>query len=195
MIHLYAGMRKKFGKTINAVVHSAEELVRAAEANRPGFRNSIKKNGRYIIVRGDSLKEGKEVVTEEVEMKFSNKDWHIIPVPAGAGGNGVFMTILGVVLIVVGVVYGYVTGDWSTASQIIIAGVGMAAGGISMMMAPSPPTMDYAKKAKPDERPSYLFDGPKNTLEPGLTIPVCYGESFIGSIFLSGGLEITDQTI
>ena len=190
-IYLYGALRKRFGKNINAIVHSGIELLKAAEANRPGFRNAINKKQKYIMVRGDTLKKGKEVVEEEIEMKFSEKDWHLIPVPAGCGST--FVTILGAVLFIAGAVltaYGFGV----IGVPMMGIGMGMMSAGIAQMMAPSPATNDYAKK-EVEERPSYLFDGPVNTVEPGLTIPLAYGETFIGSVFISGGLQIVDEPI
>lgn len=193
MIHLYGALAKKFPKKNNIIVNSVSEAICALEANFKGFRNAFKKDRKYIVVRGDTLKTGKSITEEEIDMNFSERDWHILPVPAGYGGNnGVFSMILGAVMIVAGVVVTGLSYGWAApvGQAMIGMGVGMMLGGVAQMLAPSPPTYDYGDREKPDERPSYLFDGPKNQIEPGLTIPLIYGQSFIGSIFISGGLEI-----
>ena len=184
MIVLYGNLRKQFGNTINSIVSSVNELMKACEANRPGFRSYIQKDRNYVIRRGDSFKSGNDVVEPEVDMLFTDKTWHILPLPIGHKG-GFFGVILGAVLSVVGLVTGQ---PW-----LVKIGIGIALSGIASMLAPVPEVSDYANREAPDERPSYLFDGPTNRVSSGGAVPVVYGKNvFIGSVFVSGGLDIGD---
>lgn len=185
MIILYGALRKKFGKTIASKVHSVEELLRAADANRSGFRASLDKDRHYVIRRGDTFKTGKDVNDKELEMSFKEDTWHVLPLPMGHGGNGIFQTVLGAVLTVVGVV--------TQQYWLVGIGVSMMLGGISAMLAPSPDVTNYETREAPDKRASFLFNGPTNRTEPGAGVPIIYGKDvFVGSIFVSGGLEIGD---
>jgi len=185
MIVLYGALKKRFGTTIDCDVRSVDELIRAADANRPGFRKAIDKDRYYSIKRGSTLKNSKVVSEQEVDMIFSDTTWHILPLPIGYGGNGFLGAILGAIMIVVGFVYGQ---PW-----LMQMGIGIALGGVAAMLSPSPGVNNYTDREDPDSRPSYLFNGPLNRTEPGGAVPLVYGKDvFVGSIFVSGGLNIGD---
>lgn len=208
MISLYGRLARVFKKKYNYEpknidvkgLKSAAEVIKAMDANFKGFKNLIKKNGLYKVVRGDSLTDGKPVIKEELNMNFSENQWHIMPVAAGSGGKaGILTMVLGVMLIAAAVMLGPV--GWgamglagapllsgTVAMNVGLLGVSLLLGGISAMLTPQ---MDYNTR-EVEEKPSYLFNGPVNATQPGLTIPVAYGETFIGSITVSGGLEVRD---
>ena len=205
-ISLYGGLARSFQrkykynpKCIEIVAKTAREAINALEANFPGFKRLIKKNGAYRVVSGDTITHGKELTHDEVEMKLGRKQWHFMPVAAGCGA--VTRIIFGIALIAIAViggpagwaVAGYGAGMFgaTVAGGLAMMGASMILGGVSQLLTPTP-SNDYDQRERPDERPSYLFDGPKNTVEPGLTIPVVYGECFVGSITVSGGLRIQD---
>lgn len=188
-INLYGSLARKFEKKYNyssknipIEVTSGKEMIQALESNFRGFRQLIKKSGLYKLVKGVTLINGKNISKDELEMNFSKDSWHLMPISFGS--SGAFQAIFGAVIFVVGV---YTEQPW-----LMQLGAAMMLGGIAQMMSPNPGVGNYDDNEKSDERPSYLFDGPKNTVEPGLTIPVVYGEVYIGSISVSGGMRITD---
>lgn len=189
MIYLYGKLREVFGETINCKVHSVQELVRAAEANRPGFKDHILRDRQYVIRRGSDFRKAKDVEESEATMCFGESDWHVVPMPAGY--SGAFRVVLGAVLIAVGAVanvYGFGIG-----TPLMQMGAAMMIGGVASMLAPAASVSDYSSRESADERPSYLFDGPTNRVSPGGAVPLVYGfDVFIGSIFTSGGLEVSD---
>ena len=109
-----------------------------------------------------------------------------MPVAAGAKKDGLIQTIIGVALIGIGMIPGNPAGSF-----MIQAGAAMAIGGAAQMLSPTPNT-DYNNNESPDARASYLFNGPVNAMEPGTTIPVGYGEMFIGTVTVSGGISVED---
>lgn len=197
MISLYGSLarafEKKYGisaRNIPIKVRSVSEAMKAMEANFAGFRAMIKRRGLYHISRGDVLETGKPVPEAEVEMAFGETSFHIMPVVAGCGGKGVWQTIAGVVLIVVGVIasaYGY----GAVGGPMIKMGFAMVVGGVAQMLASSPGA-DYGASEKVDERKSYLFNGPTNAVEPGTTIAVAFGKTWVGSAVASGGIVVED---
>lgn len=204
MIRIYGHLASKFTRQLNARVKSIGEAVRAVEANYPGFRNAIDRSGRYIVVRGENLISGQNLNEKEVFMDFSDKDtWHILPVPAGAGDNSlaVFTIVAGVVLIAAS----YWTGGATAVPGAKLLGVGagvggfigslgvaLVLGGVAQLFAPNPGQFSADQRDSSEQKKSYIFNGSVNTVEPGATIPLVYGQSFIGSIFISGGLKIND---
>ena len=202
MIKLYGKLGKQYPRESNIKVQSIGEAVRAMEANYPGFRNSIRKDGSYWIVRGDSLKEGKSVSNDELGMEFSNETWHICPIAAGTSGNtaGILTIVAGIALIAIsyyvppagvygaGLLAGAGVGA-GFAGFVGTLGLAMVLGGVAQMMTPSPPEFDYGTRDDPEEKASYIFNGPVNVASPGVTVPVAYGTTYIGSVFISGGLK------
>lgn len=211
MINLYGKLAKDFekaynqkSKKLNIKVSSIAEAIKALEANFPNFRNLIQRDRQYRVVRGDSLKTGKAIAEEELAMQFSEKEWHIIPIPVGYGGNnaGILTTVLGLALVATTFIINPAAGTFA-ASMFGAAGFGgfvgslglaLTFGGLAQMLSPNPSTFDYSQR-EVEKRPSYIFNGAVNSVQPGLTIPVVYGESWIGSIFISGGLKIEDITV
>ena len=53
---------------------------------------------------------------------------HVVPRVIGAGGNGALQTILGAIMVVVGVVMMYFPGTQAFAPSMIGAGIGMMVG-------------------------------------------------------------------
>lgn len=186
MIKFYGKFIKKCGKSLKCKVNSVREVLQATEANRPGFKDLIEKDRMYVIRRGDTFKTAKDVSEEELEMNFSETTWHILPLPVGHGGF--VKAVVGVALIVVGTFVPVLS------PYLYPLGVSMVLGGVAQMLAPTPPTMnDYGNREAPDKRPSYLFDGPINKTATGGAIPLVYGfDVFVGSTFVSGGIDIGD---
>jgi predicted phage tail protein len=194
MIILYGKLRTQFGKIIGAKVNSVQELVKAAEANRPGFAASIERDRGYVIKRGSDFRKAKDIDEAELEMRFAETTWHVLPMPVGY--SGAMRVVLGVVIIAVGAVSYLYGGNVFSASMIKFGfaamkiGTVVALSGVATLLAPSPPT-GYGDRDSPDERPSYLFNGPTNRVAAGNPVPLVFGfDVFVGSIFLSGGLEI-----
>lgn len=191
MINLYGSLAKHFEKKYKATnklpirVSSLREAMLAMEANFPGFKRLLRKKGHYHVVRGSDLVQGRTVLEPEISMNFGESDWHILPVAMG-GKQGVVQTIIGAVLVIVGAVataFGY----GAIGVPMMKMGVALMIGGIAQMMAPSP--NGSLERERPEERPSYLFSGPVNSVEPGTPIGVGYGEFFVGTVTVSGGVR------
>ncbi|HBM1989922.1 TPA: tail assembly protein, partial [Acinetobacter baumannii] len=63
---------------------------------------------------------------------------HIVPRVVGAGGNGILQTVLGAVMVVVGVLVtvGTLGGGAPLGAALIGSGIGMMLGGVAMMLMP-----------------------------------------------------------
>lgn len=199
-IKLYGSLARKIKKqypnidpkNIPCKVRSAGEAVRAMESQFPGFKAMIRRKGYYKVVRGqDLMDETKSINEKEINMRFAEDTWHIMPVAAGAGkGGGLLNIILGAILVVTGVVMLYFPATQGFAPSVIMAGAGMMLGGIVQMLTPVP----ELPKSSREDTPSYLFNGALNVNQPGHTIPVAYGETFIGSIVASFGVKVEAYT-
>ncbi|GAG79022.1 unnamed protein product [marine sediment metagenome] len=206
MINIYGKLASDFEKkykykpkNIKINVFSAQEMVNALEANFKGFKSLFRADGLYKVVRGLDIKSGESIEENELAMRFKEPDWNIMPIVAGSGpDDGFGRVILGAALI--GASF-FVPGGMGIAllgkdilftSMLTGIGIPMVLGGVAQMLTPSPSVSNYGDREKPDERPSYLSNGPVNSVEPGLPIPVGYGAFWGGSITVSGGMKIEE---
>ena len=193
MISLYGSLARKIKakypnidpKNIPCKVKTAGEAVRALESQFPGFKSFIRRKGYYKVVRGqDIMDDSKSLSDKEVSMNFSEDTWHIMPIAAGAGkGGGLLQIVLGAILIVAGILL--IKTPFGV--PLITMGASMMLGGIVQMLTPVP---EMPKSSGGDNTPSYLFNGALNVSDPGITIPVAYGETFIGSVVASFGVKV-----
>jgi predicted phage tail protein len=133
---------------------------------------------------------------DQLNVMPGKEDIRIAPILQGSKNSGIFQTILGAVLIVVGVIgespigQAFGGGVWGTAA--LNLGIAMVAGGVIQMLSPTQKgisTQDSAANA-----PSYAFNGPVNTTVQGNPVPLLYGRMIVGSAVISAGIYAEDQT-
>lgn len=211
-IYLYGHLAEEFGKHFRLSVRSAAEAIRALEANFPGkFFKSIR-DGEYQIQR-NVIDPG--IPEDQLKMNLSTSEIHIVPVLAGAKGSkgkGIMTAVLGVALIAAAIAFapaaaagsGFLganlgasviggTGLFSslTFGQVALWGVSLALSGVSSLLTPTPKVSQssYSNRERPEERPSFLFNGAVNTTEQGGPVPLVYGQMRVGSVVIAGGLN------
>ncbi len=204
MICIYGALARVFekkyktpAKNIPIQVNSAPEMFQALEANFPGFKAMLKRKGFYRISKGGAFTRDKDLDSNEIDMNFSDKDWHLMPVAAGCKNGGLMKIILGAALIgasfaVPGLGMTLLGTDIMFSSVLVSARLSMGLGGVAQMLTPSPGAGNYADRERPEERPSYLSNNPVNGVEPGHTRPVAYGDVWSGSITVSGGMKVEE---
>lgn len=193
-IRLYGVLGSKFGRKYRMVVGSAADAVRALASQLPGFEAFLRdseKNGHGYAVFYDKRNIGKEELNDPAlceEIRFA-------PIILGSKNSGVFQIILGVVLIIVGVLITGFSFGWAApvGGALISLGVGMIVGGIVQLLTPVPKSP--GAREKPENQPSYAFNGPVNTQAQGHPVPLLYGEMFTGSAVASAGISAKDQAI
>lgn len=181
-ILLYGHLGRDFGKVHHYDVDSVSEAVRAMSATMDGFRKKVIAGGYYKVLIG-----GKDALSaEQLPNPTSQRESiRIVPVIAGAGKYG--QIILGSVLIAAGWYIG-LTGSPVLGSGLISIGMSMVLGGVAQLLfAPKPPG---APPDRPENRPSFTFDGAVNTAAQGNPVPVLYGKLIIGSQVASAGLSV-----
>lgn len=191
-VRLYGHLAKRFGRVHRYDVRSPAEAVRALCATLPGFRQHVIAHSKpgYRVLDGKS--------TRDLETLALPADGviKIVPVTAGAG-RAVGSIILGVALVAVGVMTGgaglalgaaWAAGGAAFAGALAFnVGMSLILGGVAQMLAPQPKTPGAPER--PENKPSYAFDGPVNTAAQGNPVPVCYGRLIVGSQVISAGMS------
>ena len=187
-VKLYGELAKKFGREFMLEVESVAEAVRALSANFPGFEKELMTahlRGVEYVVRADK----RDVTEMELNNSLAPQETiRIAPIAVGRKNGGVFQTIIGSILVVVGVVLNAYGQTWGT--YLIMAGVALAAGGIIQMLIPFPKTDDPSEQ--PENKPSTYFDGVVNTMAQGHPVPLGYGKLMVGSAVISAGLTVEE---
>lgn len=191
-IELCGVLGKTFGKIHNRYISTASEAVRALCCTIKGFEqylNSSKKRGlTFAVFRGK-----KNIGKDDLGYPLNGEVIRIVPVIIGSKKAGLLQTILGAVLVVVGVVVTGLSFGWAApvGGALLSAGIGLMAGGVIQML--SPQASGLASKQSADNQASYAFGGVTNTAAQGYPVPLLYGRRRIGGAIISAGIYVEDQ--
>lgn len=178
-IKLHGSLAKQYGSTHVMAVETPVEAIRAL-ISRFGieFDRTIR-SGLYQVVRGK--RSDKDYYTEQdLAVPTSKDEIHFIP--TAVGSSGAARAIVGIVL----VVGGYYTGQ----TWLMKIGVAVALGGVAQMLAPRATTSGSTT----DDLPSYVFNGPINTIGQGGPVPLVYGRCHAGSVVISSAVDVEQVT-
>jgi predicted phage tail protein len=180
-IKLYGKLAKFVGhRVLEADVATAAEAVRFLVANWPELEQHMADQHYRVSV-------GKyDLALEELHDPAGQAPISIVPVVAGAGAVG--RIILGVALIAFSI---FLPGVGAAIGGALMTKIGLLGGalllsGVAQLLTPVPKT----NKDEGDPRKSFSFSGVQNTSRAGLPVPVVYGETLIGSIVVSAGIDI-----
>lgn len=171
----FYGDLQRYGRRFHLEVHTAGEALRALILQIPGLRQHISNDFYRLRIAGQDITQ--EELKQGMHSPLPDKAViHLVPRALGAKNAGIFPTILGAVMVVVGAF------TWQPG--IIAAGVGMIATGVASMLTKMPQTA----KAGDSNITNTAFSNLDNGIAQGAAIPLCYGEVRIGSKVLSQGL-------
>jgi predicted phage tail protein len=172
-IKLYGHLGKKFGKSFQLAVSTPAEAVRALSINLKGFKNYLKQYNFHVFL--DKM----DIGSEELSSITSVNIIKIVPVTLGSGG--IFKIAIGAVMMWYGYDNGGMTSAWFSA------GASMVLSGVAEILF-TPPRPKSTSNEKPENTPSYIFNGPINTTGSGNPVSLCYGKVRVGSQVISAGL-------
>lgn len=203
-IRLYGVLAEKFGHEFKLAVDSPKEACRALCVMLPGFEKFMmnadeqglgfavflgnkskgrgkKKTAIYDTATGKVIT-GRNIGENHINMSTEESVIKIVPRVLGAGGdNGVLNTILGAVLVVVGVVMSAYTAGSGT--PLISAGIGMMVGGVAQMLMPK---VDNAQDHNQDgNKANFGFGGAVTTVAQGNPVPILIGLREVGGFLVS----------
>lgn len=188
-IRLYGVLGTKFGRVHRLAVDTPIEAMKALSVIIPGFQRFMlesKERGLTFAVFEGKRNLGKD----DLPLQANGTDIRIAPIIIGSKKAGIFQTILGAVLVVAGAIAQFVYGQpWGT--NLMMMGGSMMLGGVIQML--SPMQGGLASRQDPDNKPSYAFGGPVNTIAQGNPVPILYGKRRIGGAIISAGIYAEDQ--
>lgn len=188
-IELGGALGKVFGRTHYRLISKICEVGTALSKTIPGFESYMISSQRrgltFAIFKGK-----KNIGKDDLGFPVTGEVIRIVPVIIGSKKAGVLQTILGAVLVAVGVVLSFT--PWAAASPFLYKfGAAMMLGGVVQMLSPQPSGL--ASKQSADNRASYAFGGVTNTAAQGYPVPLLYGRRRIGGAIISAGIYVEDQ--
>ncbi|QLO84298.1 tail assembly protein [Citrobacter sp. RHBSTW-00944] len=191
-IELGGALGKTFGRTHNRLIRTTAEAINALSKTICGFEqylNTSKNRGlTYAVFKGK-----RNIGKDDLCFPVTGEVIRIIPVVIGSKKAGLLQTVLGAVLVVVGVAVGYLSGGTLSAVGYGAAklGAAMMLGGVVQMLSPQPAGL--ASKQDAENRASCAFGGVTNTAAQGNPVPLLYGRRRIGGAIISAGIYVEDQ--
>jgi predicted phage tail protein len=182
-VRLYGHLAERFGRVHRLAVRSCREAVEALKHMLPGFEAQVLKYNQpgYHLFGGERKAVNCRGIDHLDAPLGAGEPVCIVPAVVGSKRQGVLQTIIGIALIV----YSFYGGG-PTAFN---AGVALVVGGIVQMLTPVP----KAKEDPKDSRlASYAFDGPVNSTQQGLPVPIVSGRMIVGSHVVSQALYSSD---
>ena len=191
-IRVYGRLAKFLGKRVfRAEVASAAEAVRFLVANFPQLERHMADQNYRVSVGKEDLS------TDKLHDPAGQQTIKIVPVLAGAGAVG--RIIGGVALLAAAfLIPGFAAWAGPTAFSLIVGvGASLVLGGVAQLLTPVPqvyaPGASGANSEK-DPRKSYSFSGIQNTSRQGVPVPIVYGETLVGSVVISAGIDTVQVT-
>ena len=213
-IRLYGPLAKFIGqRKFLAEISSAGEAIRMLLANFPGLERHMADQHYKVIV------DNYETDLDEIHYPASQVV-KIVPVLGGAGGGtgkilaGIAIvaasiifapTVGGFLGLGAGAVTSGAAGTMAAITSITGAiGVSLILGGVSQLLSPTPQLGQIGPASQSlgggrttttegtemDPQESYSFSGIQNTSRQGTPVPVVYGETIVGSVVISAGIDV-----
>ena len=189
---LHGALREEFGERFEMAVRTPVEAFRLMDCNYPGkFRKAIE-NKRFEVFLDETA-----IDEDHLFMVCGHREIHLRPELSGSKGLGFLFAfpLLGSIFPAGGFLGGLGAAGAGAGAfggfGSILLGVGVI--GVSYLLSsvlrPKDPGSREVK-----ERPSFIFDGPVNTVEQGGPVPLVYGRVRTGSVIISAGLSVERVT-
>jgi predicted phage tail protein len=177
-IKLYGKLAKFVGhRVLEADVATAAEAVRFLLANWPELEAHMS-DQHYRVSIGTY-----DIDLEELHHPAGAAPISFVPVVAGAGAVG--RILVGIALIAAS----FIPGVGALAVSLLFSvGASLALSGVAQLLTPTPKVTQGAD-GQDDPRKSYSFSGIQNTSRQGVPVPIVYGETLVGSVVISAGID------
>lgn len=179
-VRLYGELGKRYGRTHRFDVRTPAEALRALSANFPGFKKYVAEAHTsgvgFRVVNGGADLES----VDEVHHPASG-ELKIVPEIIGSGATA--RILVGVALIAASFIPFFAV----ASPYMMSVGISLVLGGVIELLSPMPRAPEPPER--PENLPSYTFNGPVNTTQQGQPVPVGYGRLIVGGAVISAGLS------
>lgn len=177
-IKLYGALAKFVGhRVLEADVATAAEAVRFLVANWPELERHM--NDQHYRVSVGTY----DLDLEELHDPAGAAPISFVPVVAGAGAVG--RILIGAALIAAS----FIPGVGALAVTLLFSvGASLVLGGVAQLLTPTP-KVPQGSDGQDDPRKSYSFSGIQNVSRQGVPVPIVYGETIVGSVVISAGID------
>jgi predicted phage tail protein len=194
-IKLYGKLAKFIGhRVLEADVATAAEAVRFLLANWPEAEAHM--NDQHYRVSIGTY----DIDLEELHHPAGAAPISFVPVVAGAGSVGRIIAGIALIALAIAVpglgaaagakaaatIFG--TGFSSLALSVGFLGASLVIGGVAQLLTPTP-KVPQGSDGQDDPRKSYSFSGIQNVSRAGVPVPIVYGETVVGSVLISAGID------
>nr|DAS84887.1 MAG TPA: tail assembly protein [Bacteriophage sp.] len=176
----FYGSLKQFGTEFRLDCKTPAEVVQALTSQIPKLRQFIQQ-GLFTVRVGREYLDNRYLEQGLNKNLKENATVHFTPVLKGSKKAGLFQTIVGAVMVVVGAVF--------QQYYLVGAGIGLMAGGVAQMLTKMP-SMKSGKEA--EKKQSTSFSNLSNMAAQGRPVPLAYGRIRVGSLIISQGIETMD---
>lgn len=192
----FYGSLKQFGTEFNLDCKTPAEVVHALTSQIPKLRQFIQQ-GLFTVRVGREYLDNRYLEQGLNQHLKDDATVHFTPVLKGSKKAGLFQTIVGAVMVVVGAVT-----SWAGGSALVVAGIGLMAGGAAQMLTKMP-TMrgvtqtgavkpESTKSKQEEKKQSTSFSNLSNMVAQGKSMPLAYGLIRTGTLVISQGVETMD---
>lgn len=176
----FYGSLKQFGTKFRLDCKTPAEVVQALTSQIPKLRQFIQQ-GLFTVRVGQEYLDNRYLEQGLNQHLKDDATVHFMPVLKGSKKAGLFQTIVGAVMVVVGAVF--------QQYYLVGAGIAMVAGGVAQMLTKMP-SMSTGKDA--ERKQSTSFSNLSNMAAQGRPMPLAYGRIRVGSLIISQGVETMD---
>lgn len=179
----FYGSLKQFGTEFRLDCKTPAEVIQALTSQIPKLRQFIQQ-GLFTVRVGREYLDNRYLEQGLNQHLKDDSTVHFTPVLKGSKKAGLFQTIVGAVMVVVGVFT-----SWAGGAALIAGGIGLIAGGVAQMLTKMP-SMSTGKDA--ERKQSTSFSNLSNMAAQGRPMPLAYGRIRVGSLIISQGVETMD---
>ena len=191
-IKVYGSLAKFLGQRVfRAAVDTPIEAVSFLRANFEGLAAHMADYDYKVLVGVLELQAGSN--PEQLSYPVGSEEAiSIVPVVGGAGGRGTGAILGGLALVAAAIfIPGLGLGlGGATVTKIGLIGGGLVLTGVSQMLTPVPEMPSF--ESDPQSGPA-SFSGIQNIGRQGVPVPVVYGETLVGSVVISAGINTQDD--
>ena len=192
-IKVYGSLAKFLGqKVFRAAVSTPVEAMSFLRANFQGLAAHMADYDYKVLVGTFELQAGSN--PEQLSYPAGRDEAiSIVPVIGGAGGQGTGAILAGIALVAISIAVPAATFGLTSMLGVGLAGGSLILSGVAQMLTPVPEVPSGEGSLGDPASNPLSFSGIQNVSRQGVAVPVVYGETLVGSVVISAGINTKDD--